>query len=139
MYGELSFIHVHYTCESDLFILREDRGFSSLPINLILDVFHEELYRYCYGEDEANPFVEESYYEKDPDLEYAEEFADGLYLAVIAISGFLNEFLYASGTVKEFIWSIYEGRSFRNSYLLPLWGKERWMPYALHHYNVLNI
>lgn len=121
-------MHVHNTCESDLFILREDRGFSSLPINLILDVFHKELFRYCYREDEANPFVEESYYEKDPDLEYAEEYADGLYLAVIAISGFLNEYPYASHIVRGFIWSLYPGRLFRSSYLLPLWGKERWVP-----------
>lgn len=120
--GELNFVHVHSTCESDLFISRENRGFSSLPINLVLDLFHSNLFKY---REWINVLLQESYDEKD--LENAEEFVKDLYLTVIAISGFLNEFSYASDIVKTFICDIYKERMDERNVLLPLWGKQRWV------------
>lgn len=86
----------------------------SLPINLILDLFATELYKF-------------SEYEREK-LEGAERFAEDLYLAVIAISGFLSEFSYASKAVSSVMCSNYVVRlSGAEIVMLPLWGKERWV------------
>lgn len=79
-------MHVHCSCESDLSHSRENRGFTSLPICLVFELlvskitFAGDLYREPY----------------EIEIEDAEGFAEDLYLASIAISGFLNESSYAS-------------------------------------------
>lgn len=86
MLGKLCFMHVHCSCESDLSHSRENRGFTSLPICLVFELLVSKI-------DFAGELYRKS---AEIEIEDAEGFAEDLYLASIAISGFLNESSYAS-------------------------------------------
>lgn len=88
-------------------------------------MFHARLFK--YGEWISDLLKNPDY---EHDLEFAEEFAEDLYLAVITISGFLNEFSYASDFLKGYICSVYVYRTYEKEWLLPLWGKERWVQFV---------
>lgn len=96
------------TCKSNLFLSRENRGFTSLPINRVLELLKGELYL-----------------NKDKKLEYAEEYAENLNLALAAFIGFRDEFPYSSTILELQVYKLYA----RNepNFLLPLWGEERWV------------
>lgn len=98
------------TYNFDLSFLRENRGFSSLPVNRVLDQYAAQLF---------------IYYDIEEPIGWTKEIAEDLYLASIALSGFLNKFPYASNAVQQYMFNQYDMNTSYAVFPPPLWRKNR--------------
>lgn len=99
------------TYNFDLSFLRENRGFSSLPVNRVLDQYAAMLFIY--------------YDIEEPPESFAKVTAENLYLSSIALSGFLNKFPYASNAVQQYMFTQYDMNTCLKKFPPPLWRKHR--------------